>query len=250
METYATRWLVGAALALAGVSFIRIHISALFIGALLLASIIAKNRSSEPGFAARRLIVIVLIAAVGVVTIDVFQARFGADLLNPDELASFSDTVVDRTSGGGSAVPGDPVDSPDDVPGALALVLFRPFLWEAGEIQVLFSALETALLLGIVGWKLPTMFRNRKVWRANSLVVFSTFYVLAFSIAFSSVRNLGIIARQRTQVLALFLMVVVILGWERPQPKQRRPVGRLTARQDPTGEPLVLQRQGVTATEA
>jgi hypothetical protein len=104
-------------------------------------------------------------------------------------------------------------------------VLFRPFIWEAGEFQILLSALETTFLLGLLIWKFPTIYRNRKKWRSNSLVVFSTFYVVAFSVAFSSIRNLGIIARQRTQVLAFLLIVIIALGWDEPQTRKRRSIG-------------------------
>jgi hypothetical protein len=113
-------------------------------------------------------------------------------------------------------------------------VLFRPYIWEAGEFPILVSALETTLLLGLLIWKLPAMYRNRRRWRSNSLVVFSTFYVLAFSIAFSVVRNLGLIARQRTQVLAFLLIVIVALGWDEPKARKRRSTGTsLPVRSEP-----------------
>jgi hypothetical protein len=124
-------------------------------------------------------------------------------------------------------IPGNPVSSPADIPEALILVLFRPFLWEAREMQIALSALETTFLIGLVLWKIPAMFRNRSKWRSHALAVFSTVYVLAFSIAFSVVRNLGIIARQRTQVLVFLIIVVVALGWEEPTARQRRPTSQL-----------------------
>jgi hypothetical protein len=41
---------------------------------------------------------------------------------------------------------------------------------------------------------------------------------VAYSVAFSIVRNLGIIARQRGQVLAFFLAFLIGLGWEQKDP--------------------------------
>jgi hypothetical protein len=113
---------------------------------------------------------------------------------------------------------GGAVTGPADIPGAVALVLFRPFIFEAREIQHLFAAAETSLLLGIFLWKLPAIVRHLRDWRRNAYLVFCTFYVLGFGIAFSVIRNLGIIARQRGQVLAFFIAVVIGLGWEKRSP--------------------------------
>ncbi len=213
LEAFAIRWLVALGLALAGIGFVRIHISALVIGSLLLTALIAKSRVWSPGLALRKTAVIGGIVFIGILSLSVFQERYGANPLDTDEIASFSEGVVDRTSQG-SIVPGGAVSSPADVPEAIVLVLFRPFPWEGGDLQVRMAGLETSLLLGLLVWKLPAMFRNRKRWRSNSLVVFSTFYVFAFCIAFSVIRNLGIIARQRTQVLAFLLIIIIALGWE------------------------------------
>jgi hypothetical protein len=233
MEAYETRWLVGAGLALAGIGLIRVHIAVLFVGALLMTAIIAKPMSRAPGVGLRRLTLIVLLAISGFVVLNAFQARYGTNLLEVGDVESFSESVVDRTSKG-TTVPGGAVTSPADVPEAIMFVLFRPYIWEAGEFQILVSALETTLLLGLLIWKLPAMYRNRRRWRSNSLVVFSTFYVLAFSIAFSVVRNLGLIARQRTQVLAFLLIVIVALGWDEPKARKRRSTGTsLPVRSEP-----------------
>ncbi|HVR79026.1 MAG TPA: hypothetical protein VMS99_11635, partial [Acidimicrobiia bacterium] len=91
-------------------------------------------------------------------------------------------------------------------------------------LQHFFAAAETTLVLGLTIWRLPTILRNWRQWRRSGYLVFCTFYVIAYSIAFSVVRNLGIIARQRGQVLALFLCLLVAMGWEeRPMVKPEIP---------------------------
>jgi len=225
LERYELRWLIATGLALAGIGLIRIHISALIIGSLFGTAIIARPRAGR-GLGTRRLAAIVGILAIGLVAVSQFESRFGTDLLSIQDVDAFSDQVVDRTTTG-NVIPGNPVSTPADIPEALVLVLFRPFLWEAEELQIALSALETTFLIGLVVWKSPAIFRNRKQWRSNALVVFSTVYVLAFSIAFSVVRNLGIIARQRTQVLVFFIVIVIALGWEEPGPAMRRQTNQL-----------------------
>ena len=225
LERYELRWLLATGAVLAGIGSLRIHIAALIIASLFATAIIAKPRA-ERGLGLRRLAVIGGLLAIGLVAVSAFQSRFGTDLLSIQDVDAFSDQVADRTTTG-NIIPGDPVSSPADIPEALILVLFRPFLWEAREIQIALSALETTFLIGLVLWKLPAMFRNRTKWRSHPLAVFSTVYVVAFSIAFSVVRNLGIIARQRTQVLVFLIIVVIALGWEEPTARQRRPTSQL-----------------------
>jgi hypothetical protein len=223
LERYEVRWLVALSIALLGISTIRVHISGLVIGSLLGAALVAKSaRNRGSGVALRRFLVAVTSAVIAVAALTVFQERTGFSLNSSEDVTDFSDEFVRRTSGGGTVAAGEPVGGPEDIPGAVLLALFRPFLWESAEFQVLFSAVETTFLLLLVVWKIPAIVRNRRQWRANPLIAFSIAYILAYSVAFSVIRNLGIIARQRAQVLAFLLMIVVALGWE----ESRRPSKR------------------------
>jgi hypothetical protein len=224
LERYELRWLLATGVALAGIGSLRIHISALIIGSLFVTAIITRPKA-ERGLGTRRLAVIGGLLAIGLVAVSAFQSRFGADLLSIQDVDAFSELVADRTTTG-NVIPGEPVSSPADIPEALILVLFRPFLWEATETQVVLSALETTFLIGLVLWKGPAMFRNRHKWRSHGLAVFSTIYVVAFSIAFSAIRNLGIVARQRTQVLVFLIIVVIALGWDEPATRLRQTTTR------------------------
>lgn len=212
LEAFEVRWLLGLAIALGAVGLVRIHIAALVVGAFILAALLAKAQVRDVGAPMRRLVVLGAGVAAALVVIAVFPDVFGVDLRSGQDVDGFTADVVRRTSSG-TAVEGGPVTSPADVPAALAHVLFRPFIFEASEIQHYFAALETAFLAGLFLWKLRSILRNLRRWRSNPYLVFSTFYTIGFAIAFSVVRNLGIIARQRGQVLAFFLCFVVALGW-------------------------------------
>lgn len=216
LVSYEIRWLVGLAAFLGILGFIRIHIAGLIVGGLIAAGVIAKM-PKESGVAAglRRLMVVGGFVAAGGLVLIVFPDIFGVDLTGTDAIDSFTSDVVRRTSEAGTVAAGGAVTGPADIPEAVALVLFRPFAFEASELQHFFAAAETTLLLGVTLWKVPSVLRNWRAWRANGYVVFASFYVLGFAVAFSVVRNLGIIARQRGQVLAFFLCLLVALGWER-----------------------------------
>lgn len=61
--------------------------------------------------------------------------------------------------------------------------------------------------------------------------------MVGFAIAFSVVRNLGIIASHRGQVLVLFLAVVIALGWNesRSARRERMEAERLLSEPEFTG---------------
>lgn len=208
------RWLVGLTPFLVVLGLIRIHIAALIVIGLVGAALLARSPRGTNGGVLRKLMIIGVFVGAGALVFQLFPDIFGVDLTSTEEIDSFAADVVRRTSERGTVAAGEAVSGPSQVPGAIALVLFRPYLWEAVELQHFFAAAETSLILGLTIWKLPAMVRSWRSWRANGYVVFSTLYTVAFAVAFSVVRNLGIIARQRGQVLAFFLCVIVALGWE------------------------------------
>lgn len=218
LDGYELKHMLGLGLFLYPLGLIRIHIVGLLLIGLLGASLIsrfAKNSSTAAGF--RRFAFIGVAIAAGAFVIATVPDVLGVDLTGEDSVDSFTSDVVRRTSEGTIAT-GDPVSGIEDVPGAVALVLFRPFIFEASEIQHLFAALETTVIAGLTLWLSPGILRNLREWRRNPYAVFATVYTMAFAVAFSIVRNLGIIARQRGQVLAFYLAVILILGWQEKDP--------------------------------
>jgi hypothetical protein len=220
LERFQLRWIAAMGLGLAGLGAIRLHIAALVVGGAAAAALFARPPVRGGGYGLRRLAFLGGCAAAGLLVLLLLPELLGFRLEDTQDLEFITSEVVRRTSERGTVASGGPVTGPADVPAALALVLFRPFVFEASEPQHLLAALETTFLLVLVVWRLPAMLGNLGTWRRNGYLVFCTFYTLAFAIAFSAVRNLGIIARQRGQVLAMFLAVVILLGW--PDPKPRR----------------------------
>jgi hypothetical protein len=166
----------------------------------------------------------------------------GLDLAATGDIAPFTEEITRRTSEDGTVASGNPVRSIVDVPAALALVLFRPFVFEATEVQHVFAAAETSLILLLTVWKLPAMIRNGGRWRSNAYLVFCTLYTLGFAVVFSVVRNLGIIARQRGQVLAFFLAVVIGLGWNESRTAIRKRLEAETMMSEPDLTGMAVHR--------
>lgn len=221
LEAFEIRWIPGLVAFLGLAGLIRIHIAGLVVGGLIMAGLLARLPPDvDPIAKVRRLVFVGVGVAAALAVFTFFPDVFGVEITGENSLEAFTSDVVRRTSESGTVAEGGAVTGFADVPQAIALVLFRPYAFEATEFQHYFAAAETAIFLGLFIWKLPAMLRNWRSWRSNGYVVFSTFYVLGFSIAFSVVRNLGIIARQRGQVLAFFLCIVVALGWEERRKKK------------------------------
>jgi len=230
LESFELRWILPLGLALTGLGLIRIHIAGLVALALVAALLVSKLRIGA-GFLARgrKLLTFAGAAAAVVLAVTLIPDIVGLELGDLEDITPFTTEITRRTSEDGTIAAGSPVDSIVDVPGAVALVLFRPYLFEATELQHFLAAAETTLILLLSVWKLPAMVRNWREWRNNAYLVFCTLYTLAFAVAFSVVRNLGIIARQRGQVLAFFLAVVIGLGWNETKKvtRGRIPIGTM-----------------------
>jgi hypothetical protein len=126
----------------------------------------------------------------------------------------FVDTIEGNTSKGGSEVSGGAVESPLDIPAATLRVLFRPLPLEAHNAPALASAIESAVILGLIVARLPWIVKNMLTIREQPYVLMCLVMVLGFVIMFSTFLNLGLLARQRSQILPFLAVVVIQLGWD------------------------------------
>jgi hypothetical protein len=107
-----------------------------------------------------------------------------------------------RTSGGGSGFQAPSTStSLASLPYAAVTILFRPFPFEAHNAQSAVTALESFILLCL------TVARSRSIWQAIRhlrrwpYVAFILVYAAGFVVAFASIANFGILARERVQLL-------------------------------------------------
>jgi hypothetical protein len=118
--------------------------------------------------------------------------------------------IEERTAQGGSEFTPFVVDSPAVFPAAAVTVLFRPFIIEAHSAQAVMTALEGAVLAVIClarwRWGLAALMSIRR----QPYVLFAILFTAAFVVAFSSIANFGILARERVQVIPFLLVAVSI----------------------------------------
>jgi hypothetical protein len=95
------------------------------------------------------------------------------------------------------------------VPMAFVNILARPFITEANNAMALASSVEMLALWGIIFTHRRTLGSVLRSWRMNRLVrfamPFTLLYILMIGITF---QNSGIIARQRTLVIPMVLLMI------------------------------------------
>ena len=199
------------ALGALGAIWIRPHMGLIVLAPLVVGIVFrALKRGEKTATNRARSSVFKVVLLVGVAALLFFAsssvtARFGSGGL--ESVA----TGAERQSGvGKSSFEASPVRSPLDLPMATVSVLFRPFPWEAGNLNSLIAASEGLIIAGL-------FFKNRKglryvfqsAWRRPYLT-FCMAYALAFIVAFSNIANAAILSRQRTQLMGLLLVFMAL----------------------------------------
>jgi hypothetical protein len=159
-----------------------------------------------------KLLALVVLVALAVLLLGQTEAYLKQKGIEPqDGVSSVLGETARRTGTGGSNFQVDVRGpSPSQFPIAVVTILFRPFPFEAHNAQAAVTALESFLLLCL------TISRRRAVWQAvrhprrRPYVAFILVYLVLFVFAFSTIANFGILARERTQLLPFFLVLLVI----------------------------------------
>ncbi|MFL5820039.1 MAG: hypothetical protein ACJ76S_05075 [Solirubrobacteraceae bacterium] len=181
-------------------SRVRPHV-AVMLGASLSAGYLLRGRRR------RGLLTAALTGLVGLRTNRYLLGR----AMTPEDWAG---TAVEkswaRTSRGGSSFTPPLAQSRTRAPLVPATVLFRPHPREAHNPQALAAAAEASFLLALslarVRWAAAAI---RHV-RAQPYVASAAAFTAMFIAAFSGVANFGILARQRSQVLPFYLVLLSV----------------------------------------
>ena len=189
----------------------RPHVILLLFGAFAVGYALRPgSRFSNMGFVTKAFgLAFIFVAGTFILTAS--NEFFGIEELNRESLEAELQETEEQTSQGGSSFQApDPLGSPIGYPVALVTVLFRPFPFEADNLQMLFTSIEGLLLAGMMTVSLHRIMRAPALLRRWPFVAASAAYVAVFAFAFSSIGNFGILARQRVQMLP-FVFVLISL---------------------------------------
>ena len=192
-----------------GTAVIRPHIAVLLFAALLVAQLFRPASTKVTGVLNKVAGLLVMGAAAWVLATQSAEL-LGTDDLNWQAVTQSLEMAGGRTTQGGSQFTPVPVESPLGFPAAAVTVLFRPFPWEAGNVQLLVQSLEGLFLLGLTVTSWPRLRRLPGILRRNPYVVFCLVFASSFIVAFSTFANFGILARQRVLMLPFFLVLLAL----------------------------------------
>jgi hypothetical protein len=205
-------------LALAGTALwlgalVRPHVTGMAALALVAAYLVARppRRLGALGPVVKLFALVALVAVAGLLLGKASSYLLEKGIDPQEGVTNVLDESARRSGQGGSSFNApSAIGSPAKLPLAVVTIFFRPFPFEAHNAQVAVTALESTLLLCL------TVARRRGIWQAlrhprrRPYVVFVVVYSLLFVFAFSSIANFGILARERTQVLPFFLVLLAV----------------------------------------
>lgn len=198
-------------LGLLGASFVRPHLALLFLVAFFIALMIGRRtntRDTVTPAAIAKVVGVVVIIVIGSVLISRTQKLLDIEDFSAASIDTATSQVTEQTDVGASAFsPPNPRTPPGFVEATIT-VLFRPFPFEANGAEQLFTAVEGVVLLGITGFAFRRLLTIPRRLRAQPYVMFSTAYVALWILAFGIIANFGILARQRTQMLPLYFVLL------------------------------------------
>jgi hypothetical protein len=200
-----------AGLGLLATAGARPHITVLVVVSLMIAYLLRRKSWRESTFGpVGKVVGIVVLMGVGVVVVSEAASYFDVDKVSGNSVTEVLDTTDQRTGQGGSEFEAVRVKSPAEFPNAVLAVLFRPWPWEASNAQALIASAEGMMLLVLGAAAATRLLRLPKYIFQVPYVAYALTYTIMFVIAFSSFANFGILTRQRTQVLPLVLVMLVL----------------------------------------
>jgi hypothetical protein len=185
---------------------VRPHVALVVCGGLAFAVLARRYRG---GFL-QAIVSFAFVVAAGLLVIGAASSFFGIQTFNRASIQQEITDVSHQTGEGGSNFHPVQVNSPANFPLATVTVLYRPLPFEAHSMQEFLTSLEGLILIILSIRVLPRSVRALRYARNRPYLVYCLTAMMIFIIAFSGFSNFGLLARQRT-VLEPLLIVVLSL---------------------------------------
>lgn len=200
-----------AGVGLVGTAMVRPHLTALVFAGLFFAYLMRRRswRDSTFGPVGRFGGIAALLLAGSLVMSQVAEF-FDMDGLDSQSVESVLQYTEGQSAQGGSEFESVRPQGPADYPNAFMAVLFRPFIWEAGNPQMGVAALEGLVLLLIFASSWRQLARVPATMFRVPYLAYCLAFTVMFVFAFSSISNFGIMTRQRAQVFPFVLVLLAV----------------------------------------
>ncbi len=222
--------LLAFALGLSGIVMVRPHVGLIAIVALFGAYLLRKSPKPSLLSLPAKLLVLGVLAVGTIIVLSQLSTFFGVKSIDSQSTQHILDYTTQQSTQGGSAVEIVHPSSPINVAYAAISVVFRPWPYEAGNLQGLVASLEGLFLLGLTLTSFKRLASVPRAMLQRPYVAYALVYALIFTYAFSAIGNFGILSRQRVQLYPLlFVLLCVPAGFGRANGTTR--VSRQRARQ-------------------
>jgi len=203
--------LVPLVLGLLGALCIRPHITALLVLAFILAFMIrgTGKRAVRP---AAFILGLLAVGGLAWFLIPRAMAYVGLEELSLEGVLGVLQLTQGLTLRGGSAFQVMDITNPLAFPMTMITLLFRPFPWEAHNLQALIQSLEGGLVMCLVLWRIKSLSKAVASTISNTYTRYILFYIIAFVVTFSVISNFGILVRERAMLLPFFFMLIAYDG--------------------------------------
>jgi hypothetical protein len=218
-------------------TIIRPHISIAFVAAAAACYILSLTRNRRTSILLKiQIVVMLLVMVVGLASAT--QKFLKLDDVSVDTLAEYGEEHAAGNNIGGSAVEVRVGSGVTGVllgfPQGIVRILFQPFPWEVRNFTMGLAALEN---LYILWFMVSHIGRIRSLFRRilhEPYALFSTIFAVALLLMFSLTPNLGLISRQRTQLLPFVFapLIAAEVSRRRPLSRHSAPYYVLPARTD------------------
>jgi hypothetical protein len=194
-------------LGIGGMLLVRPHLALIFLPAAFLAVLFRRSVPGRRRPLGRIIGVVVLIVA-SLAVVAKAQSYFGINSLDVQTVTQTLNTTKVQTAEGASTFHPPNAQSPIGYPIAVITVLFRPFPFEAHGLTVVVASLEGLIMLGLTAFSWRRLARlPSSVWR-NPYLLFCLTYTALFVLAFANFSNFGILARERVQMLPVYMALL------------------------------------------
>ena len=188
-------------------AMVRPHVAAIFATGLA-GAVILRRAGEGSNASVKRIFGLVVMGVLALVLLNRLQSFFGVDA--GLDFGEVLEETSERSSTGGSEFSPISPTSPVGLVWAIVTSLFRPFLFEANNSAAAVAALEGTFLLGLFTWSAARLARLPAAMFSRPYVGFAVLYTIAFAFAFAAIANFGILARQRTQLIPVAVVLVTI----------------------------------------
>jgi hypothetical protein len=217
--------LIPLGLGFLGALWIRPHIATISIVAFAFAFFLPGSRKQH--FRPATYIVgLIAVVALAWFLLPKVMAFLNLSELSPNQIIGFMQQYQGYSSQSGASFQAINLNNPLTYLMTPINLLFRPFLWEAHNIQAIVESLEGVFLLCLAAWRITFLGRAVASSTSNTYSRYVLIYIVAFVIIFAAIVNFGTLARERVMLQPFFFMLICY-GPSKLMEKQKQPAGTI-----------------------